>query len=508
METEKYILAVDIGTTSTKAIIFNQNGQLISKSSYGYSMHTPQPAWSEQDPDEIFEAVIQSMKDSIEKSGISRKDLVGVTFSSAMHSLIAMDENGNNLTQCITWADNRSAAYTEKLKEEWNGYSIYQRTGTPLHPMAPLSKILWFKYENKEIYEKTAKWISIKEYVFYQFFGEYIVDYSIASATGLFNLRELDWDQEVMRLLGLTKNHLSQPVQTTYQVTGLKKKWQEYLGFDKSLPFVIGASDGVLANLGVGAIDPRITAISIGTSGAVRKVTRKPVTDERGRTFCYVLAEDLWVIGGAINNGGLVFQWIKDHLANCEAEEAQKKGIDSYEYLLKMADEVQPGSEGLIFMPYLTGERAPYFDAHARGVFFGLSIHHQKRHMIRSALEGVIYQLYNVFQIIEELTEPSVEVKANGGFARSTLWSQMMADVFSVKVKIPEIYESSAYGAAKLGFYSLGILSSLIDSDDSSSMKEFEPIKENSRVYQELIEIFIRLYLHLHSEFKQIVKHQ
>lgn len=507
MKVKKYILAVDIGTSSTKAVVFDNNGTYISKESVTYPMHSPKPSWSEQDPEEVFNAVVDSIKEVIKKGDINKDNIIGISFSSAMHSLIAIDESGNNLTQCITWADNRSIQYTEQLKNNWDGYEIYRRTGTPLHPMAPLSKILWFKHENIEVYNKTSKWISIKEYVFYKFFGEFLVDYSIASGTGIFNLTNLNWDEDVLQLLGITKDNLSTPVPTTYQVIGLLKEWQEVLGINENTPFIIGAADGVLANLGVGAIKSNVTAITIGTSGAVRKVTNKPVTDKNGRIFCYALTENLWVVGGAINNGGIVFQWIRDRLASLEVETALKNGIDPYEYLTEIANGVKAGSEGLIFLPYLTGERAPHWNANARGVFFGISNHHQKSHMIRAALEGVIYQLYSVYQILEELTGYSGEIRANGGFARSDLWSQIMADVFALKVKIPEIYESSAYGAAKLGLYSLGILISL-DSDEPSSMRELTPHKEDTIVYQGLYGIFSRLYTNINNEFEEIIKYQ
>lgn len=507
MEDTKYILAVDIGTTSTKAVVFDKDGNFISQASFGYPMYTPKSSWSEQDPEEIFAAVTNSINKAIENGNIDRAKLIGISFSSAMHSLIALDESGNTLTQCITWADNRSIQYTERLKHDWDGFGIYRRTGTPLHPMAPLSKILWFKHENTDVYNKAAKWISIKEYVFYKLFGEFLIDYSIASGTGLFNIYNMDWDEEVLSLLGITKENLSRPVSTTYQITGLLKEWHDKLGLNENIPFIIGAADGVLANLGVGAIKENVTAITIGTSGAVRKVTNKPVTDINGRIFCYALTENLWVLGGAINNGGIVFQWIRDELASLEVEKAIKQNIDPYLYLSEIADSVKAGSEGLIFLPYLTGERAPHWNANARGVYFGLSNHHQKSHMIRAALEGVIYQLYSVYQILDELTGNSEEIRANGGFARSDLWSQIMADVFGIKVKIPEVYESSAFGAAKLGLLSLGVLSSL-DSEESSSMREFTPHKENSIVYQGLYGIFSRIYSNIHKEFEEIIKYQ
>ncbi len=251
-----------------------------------------------------------------------------VSFSSAMHSLIAVDEALRPLTPCITWADNRSAGYVKPVKEQLNGHEIYMRTGTPIHPMSPLLKLLWFRDHRPELFAAAYKFIGIKEYVFARLFGEYVIDHSLASATGLFNLRSLDWDSEATALCGVRREQLSRPVPTTHVMQGLRAEDAARLGLAADTPFVVGASDGVLANLGAGAFEPGIYSVTIGTSGAVRGVVREPVTDPKGRLFCYALKEDFWVVGGAINNGGIMFRWVRDQLATAEAEEGRRRGMD------------------------------------------------------------------------------------------------------------------------------------------------------------------------------------
>lgn len=501
----KYMMGVDIGTTSTKAVIFNNEGKAISRFGVEYPLHTPTPATAEQDPEEIFQAVITVMKNSLLEANVSGMDVRFVSFSSAMHSLIVMDADGNPLTRSITWADNRSAEYAEKLKNEYNGHDIYLRTGTPIHPMSPLVKLLWLKNEHSELLHPQNKLISIKEYVFYRLFGEYVIDYSIASATGMFNLKNLDWDEEALQVAGVKREQLSKPVPTTESMKGLAPEFSKLTGLSVDTPFVVGASDGVLSNLGVNAIEPGVVAVTIGTSGAIRAVTDRPVTDPKGRIFCYALTDKHWVIGGPVNNGGMIFRWVRDELANAEVETAKRLGIDPYEVLTKIAATVPPGSNGLLFHPYLAGERAPLWNANARGSFFGLGMHHKKEHMIRAVLEGVMMNLYSVLLALEELIGTPTRVQATGGFARSVLWRQMLADVFDQEVTIPESFESSCLGAVVLGMYGFGEMESLSEVKQMvGSIHSHQPNKEATAAYRELMPIFIRLPRLLENEYNAI----
>lgn len=500
-----FMIGVDIGTTSTKAVLFSEDGKIIAKHHMEYPLFTPAPSTAEQDPEEIFQAVITTIKETVKKSRVNPAEIVGVSFSSAMHSVIAVTKEGKPLTNCITWADNRSAKWAEKIKKEMNGHSVYMRTGTPVHPMSPLSKILWLRREQPDIFSKTHKFISIKEYIFYKLFHQYIVDYSIASATGMFNLEEMDWDDEALEIAGITREQLSKPVPTTYRIQDPDHRYRAEMGILPSTPFVVGASDGVLSNLGVNAIQPGVVAVTIGTSGAIRTVVNHPVTDPKGRIFCYALTENHWVIGGPVNNGGMIFRWLRDELCAPEVETAKRLGVDAYSLLTEIASRVSPGSDGLIFHPYLSGERAPLWNADARGSFFGLSMHHKKEHMIRAVLEGVVFNLYSVLLALEELIGLPKRVQATGGFARSELWRQILADVFNQEVTVPESFESSCLGAAVLGLYALKKIDSLdVVSNMVGAVHQHVPIPENVEVYRELMPIYIRLSRRLEEEYTSI----
>ncbi|GGG92737.1 gluconokinase [Staphylococcus pragensis] len=506
----KYMIGVDIGTTSTKSVLYDENGQFIMKHNIGYPLHTPNVDVSEENPDELFDAVLMTVKYVVREAGVKKEDIKLISFSAQMHSLVALDAQHSRLTESITWADNRASKYAERITQEHNGHEIYQRTGTPIHPMSPLSKIFWMKHEQPEIYNQTAMFADIKTYIFYQLFEQYVIDYSMASATGMFNLEQLDWDEEALNLLGISRNQLPKLVPTTHILTGMKKRYATLMGIDENTPIVVGASDGVLSNLGVNSFKKGEVAVTIGTSGAIRTVINKPRTDYKGRIFCYVLDEDHYVIGGPVNNGGVILRWLRDELLASEVETAKRLGVDPYDVLTKIASRVKPGAEGLIFHPYLAGERAPLWNADARGSFFGLTLSHQKEHMIRAALEGVLYNLYTVYlALVEVMNETPSTIKATGGFAKSEVWRQMMADIFDTDLIVPESYESSCLGACVLGLKALGEIEdfSIIEKMVGTT-NAHQPNQETVKVYQQLVSIFINLSRSLEERYAEIADFQ
>lgn len=492
----QYFLGIDIGTTSTKAIVFDEEGKTVSKSAIEYSIYSPRPDFREQNPDEILEAVIGTLKESIKQANINVNDLKFISFSSMMHSIIAVDINGDPLTQCIIWNDNRSISYVEQFKKNGKGRELYLKTGTPTHPMSPLYKLMWLKDNEPEVYNKAHKFISIKEYVFYKFFHEYIVDYSVASATGMFNIFNLKWDEEVLGLLKLHEKKLSKPVPTTYVISNLDVEICTRTGLAKQSIFVIGASDGCLANLGSNAIESGVAAATIGTSGAVRVVFDKPVTDEKERVFCYYLSENKYVVGGAINNGGIVYRWFRDEFAGTEKEQAKKLNIDPYVLLNEKIEKTTPGSEGLIFLPFLTGERAPYWNANLRGAYLGISDNHGKSHFARALIEGICYDMNDVLDAVKNLVGEVKCIYANGGFTRSKDWVQMLCDIFNVNVVISDNYESSCIGAVMLGMLAVGKVEKLEQCRYLVKESEVFEVNEETR----------ETYKKLYSYYKQSIE--
>ena len=506
----KYMIGVDIGTTSTKSVLYDENGQFIMKHNIGYELHTPNVDVSEENPDELFDAVLMTVKYVIREANIAKEDIKLISFSAQMHSLVAMDEQHQRLTENITWADNRASKYADRINQQHDGFNIYRRTGTPIHPMSPLSKIFWMKHEQPDIFNRTAMFADIKTYILYQLYETYVIDQSMASATGMFNLEQLDWDDDVLNLLGITRQQLPELVPTTHILKGMKKRYATLMGVDENTPVVIGASDGVLSNLGVNSYRKGEVAVTIGTSGAIRTVIDKPRTDDKGRIFCYVLTDEHYVIGGPVNNGGVILRWLRDEILASEVETAKRLGVDPYDVLTQIASRVKPGADGLIFHPYLAGERAPLWNADARGSFFGLTLSHKKEHMIRAALEGVLYNLYTVYlALIEVMNETPSTIKATGGFAKSEIWRQMMADIFDTHLSVPESYESSCLGACVLGMKALGEIDDFsVIEQMVGTTNEHQPDSEIVDIYQQLVSIFINISRSLTDTYSEIAAFQ
>ncbi len=500
-----YVIAIDIGTTSTKALLVNRHGAIIASHYTEYALHQPMIDRAEQDPQEIYSAVRSCIHHLTRKTMISTKQVICVSFSSAMHSILAIDHTFQPLTACMTWADQRSASMVKSLYKEGIGHYMYLRTGTPFQAMSPLTKIMWLREHDKVTYQKTFKYIGIKEFVFLQLFQQFVIDISLASATGMFNMEHLDWDDEALALAGIQRHQLSEIVPVTHAMRGLQIEDASFLGLDVNTPFIIGSSDGVLANLGSGAIIPESYAISIGTSAAIRSMVASPTIDPNGSLFCYALHENMWVVGGAINNGGIVLRWLRDQFATEFTYEARMQGKDPYDYFMEIIDQVPVGSDGLLFLPMLTGERAPYYHAHSRGMYFGIALHHQKNHMMRAAVEGMLIGISTIVDRLQKVTGPPKRILASGGFTRSSIGVQMLCDILGSNVTISESVESSALGAAWIGLYARGEVTHLHDAMTWSSMKRtFEFDAANHLIYEHLSDIHRSLYQHVQEDYKKI----
>ncbi len=496
------IIGLDIGTSSTKAIAFDHGGTIITQYNVTYPILSPQTGYYEQDPMQIHEACVRSVSEVMDaiKNCKQEHRLEGIAVSSAMHGLIAMDEKGNHLTNCIIWADTRSQDIADNLKGTPAGQNLFRQTGTPIHPMSPLCKLIWMNKHMPTVFNETHKFIGIKEYLFFQLFHAYVIDYSIASATGLLDIHTLHWSKLALSEVGITDKHLSSLVSVDYVMKVedevIAQRWKIPVG----TPFVIGASDGCLANLGVGATKPGVASLTVGTSGAIRVMTDRSNTDAKERVFSYILRPGEFVVGGAINNAGVVRNWFKDQFMSELSQSSLS--TDSSALFDNEIRSVPPGSDGLIFLPYLTGERAPYWDAKAKGLYFGIQLQHRRAHFARAMIEGMLFALYNVGIALEETTQPIETIYASGGLARSVLWVQMLADVFNKPVFVKENVESSAWGAAIVGMEALGINGAYLSPNtiDTYSTR-YLPDENNHRIYMENFQKFERLYLKLKEEF-------
>jgi gluconokinase len=440
------LLGVDIGTTNLKALaIDTATGQLIAHATRPVDTLTPKTGWAEQDPEAIWQLLTEVLAEVNTELATTGATLDGVCFSTAMHSLMAVDGAGKPLTNALIWSDNRAAREAADLRR---GHpDVAKAIGVPIHPMLPFCKLAWFNAHNPRLLKRATRWISFKEYIWHKLTGRYEIDYAMAGATGLFSNATRTWHSPALALAGVRAEQLSAPVSTSHRIGYVPAKGQVGL-FPANTPLVIGASDGCLANLGAGAIGPGVTTITIGTSGAVRRTSPRPVRDER--LFSYLLhartpsETDLYAVGGPTNNGANVLEWLSEKLVQ-----------QAPETVLAEAANVPAGSDGLLFRPYLQGERAPLWDATVRGSYHGVDWQHTRAHFARAALEGVLFNLRRTELLLARHAGPTRVIHANGGFARSAFWVQLMADIFGVPVRLNASNESGAIGAVKMAQYAL-----------------------------------------------------
>ncbi len=439
------VLAIDIGTTSTKALVVTEQGEERYAERVSYTTHHSKHSFAEQNPEEIYDAVCQLLRDCPTKV---KEEISAVSFSSAMHSIMAVNEKGEALTPLIIWSDLRSTQESALLRDTPGMIELLAETGTPIHPMSPLCKIMWLRNNQPEVFTGAYKFIGIKEYIWFRFFQVYEVDFGVASATGLFLTGMLTWFDTALALAGIDATRLSQPVSVFHQRSLSNQRLLKDFGLNKSLPCIIGSNDGCLANLGSEAMQPEVLSLTIGTSGAVRRVVGKKLPDSMGRIFRYHLDDEVLIEGGATNNGAALLSWYTKNFI--------KEEIDASTFISR-ACSVSAGADGLLFVPYVFGERAPIYNTEASGVFFGIRYYHTTEHFMRAILEGIGFALFSIADVLKENSGPYDTISASGGFTQSPEWVQIVADIFGKPVCVTKHDDASALGAAMLAFQVLQI---------------------------------------------------
>lgn len=481
----KYVLGIDIGTGSVKAVSVNLRSEPVYVSRRHYPVYSARPGYSEQDPDLIWRAFRDCIQEAIERH---KESPLAICLSSAMHSLIPVDSNGDKLSDMMTWADSRSEAIAARLKSSPEAKEIYEITGMPLHAMSPLCKITWIRENDPGLFGRTYKFISIKEYIWFKLFGEYTIDYSVACAAGMFDIGKLQWSEKVMQIAGISEQHLSKPVDTDYSVPGAGLLKNVLPGIPGTVRFVIGASDGCLANLGSFALSEGVAALTIGTSGAVRIALRSPFIHPEGNTFSYYLDKEHFICGGPVNNGGNLLDWLMKDFLGKTPDEA------GFEDLFRQIDSVRPGSEELIFLPYLHGERAPVWDSKSCGTFFGVRSCHGQAHFSRAVLEGLCYALYDVLLEVNRHLKPAIQINVSGGFVHSQTWMQILADICGIKLSVSQTEDASAVGAAFLAMKVMGLNIGDYPVPDQADQRIIEPDMSNHDLYRRNFLVFKSLY--------------
>lgn len=492
----KYIIGMDVGTTATKGTLYDENGQSIAEMQQGYPLIQDKVDQAEEDLNLIFDAVQDVIFTLAKKvSG----EIAAISWSSQMHSLIGLDENKQLLTNSITWADNRAEYVVEEAKSSGLAQQIYERAGMPIHPMAPIYKLIWLKQKHEELYRKVKYWLGIKEYLIFRLTGKMAIDIPMAAGTGLLNLQTLTWDPELLRAVEIDSEQLPELMQPVAIVGTILPEYSQKLNLHDT-QIVLGASDGYLSTIGIGVLDQHSYALNVGTSGAVRTITRQPVLDKKARFFCYAVDEKQYLLGGPVNNGGISFAWAKNVILSSE---------DTAEDFLNLAQTVPAGSAGLLFLPYLGGERAPIWDANARGSFVGLTRNHTKPQMARSVLEGIIFNLLGASHALTENIGKPKAIRITGGFVKSDFVRQMLADVFNVPIVTLNNDQSGTFAAMFLARLALGLSKDMAEINDYINEERiYFPQEKNVQVYQELLPIYNDLVHSIQEHYEKIAKFQ
>lgn len=488
----EYMIGLDIGTTSVKAVLFTTGGKVVLETEQLVTTLYPNPGWVEQDPAEVEQACMTVLKDMFAQSTDKKEQILGIGISCAQHSLICVDQNGEHLSNMLIWSDGRSSDQAEKLMHTQDGKRIFMETGTPIHPMSSLLKLLWMKENDYEPYHKATYFMTMKEYLLFKWYGVRIVDPGMAASTGLLNLKTLDWSEQALEMTGARKEQLSQVVPPTEILREMNPQLAKEIGIPEDFPMVIGSGDAALANLGSGAILPGELNISLGTSGALRQFTKGAPINESAETYTYTFNNDFSIIGGPTNNGGNTLQWALE-LFNFKG---------SFNEFLEGAGNIHAGADGILFHPYLSGERAPLWNRRSRGNLFGLTIEHSQDHIVRAILEGITFNLYQIGISLEKVAGKPEKITVNGGLTRSEVWLQILADVFGQDIYVSETHQNAAWGAAWTALVAIGKASSF------SAIKESLPkervVKSNSQnhqLYQEIFKQYVKIGENLKVHF-------
>jgi xylulokinase len=453
-----YLLGIDVGTTGSKALLVDAHGAVKTSATTEYPMVTPQPLWAEQNPDDWWAATIASIHQVLAKSGVQPDQVAGIGLTGQMHGLVLLDAHADVLRPCIMWNDQRTAPQCAAITQKVGAESVLRLTGNPILPGFTAPKIAWVREHEPEVYARAAKVLLPKDYARYRLTGSFFSEVSDASGTSLFDVGRRRWSEDMLRALDLPRDWLPEVTESPVVSARVSADAASQTGLLEGTPVVGGGGDQAAQAVGTGIIAEGLVSATLGTSGVVFAASDTYRVEPGGvlHAFCHAVP-GMWHLMGVMLSAAGSFRWYRDTLGDFERLKADETGRDAYDLLTEAAAEVPPGCEGLLFLPYLTGERTPYPDPNARGVFFGLTLRHGKAHMTRAVLEGVTYGLRDSLELMRALGLSIQQVRASGGGARSPLWRDMLADVFDTEIVTVAVTEGAAYGAALLAGVGAGV---------------------------------------------------
>jgi len=504
----EYLMGIDVGTSGVKTVIIDREGAIVSSGTVEYPLLTPRPGWAEQNPADWWSATVRCIKNSLKKSAVNSRNIKGIGLTGQMHGSVFLDGKNNVIRPAILWCDQRTAKECAQITETVGEKRVFEITCNPVLTGFQAPKIIWMRNNESALYKRIAKVLLPKDYIRFMMTGEFATDVSDASGTSLLDVKNRRWSDEILDKLNLSITLLPCCFESP-EITGhITKEVSQTTGLAERTPVVAGAGDQAAGGVGSGIVQEGLVSVSLGTSGVVFAHSEKVFVDPKGRlhTFCHAVPGK-WHLMGVMLSAGGSFRWLR----NMFFSDADKKSGNAYEAMTFLAKKVSPGSEGLVFLPYLTGERCPYPDPNARGVFFGLSLKHGKEHIVRAVMEGVAFGLKDSVRIMEEIGVPAGErFRISGGGGKSILWRRMIADIFNSDTVRLTVEEGPSYGAAVLAGAGTGIYKDVVSAckrmikeDEKSLLK---PDRGNTAVYGRYYKVYNDLYSSLEKQFDNLAE--
>lgn len=493
-----HLLGIDLSTTGAKALLVDREGRVVGSATTPLNLSTPYPLWSEQDPHEWWTATASSIKQALVGANVSGENIAAIGLTGQMHGLVLLDEQGQVLRPAILWNDQRCGAECDEIRARVGREKLVQITGNDALTGFTAPKILWVEKHEPEVYRRIRHILLPKDYIRYKLTGVHAMDKADGSGTILFDLRRRTWSSQLLDLLNISADWLP-PTFEGHETTGeVTREVAELTGLRAGTPVVAGGGDQAAGAVGVGVVRPGSMAVTLGTSGVVFAATESALIEPAGRlhAFCHAVP-DRWHLMGVMLSAAGSLQWYHDKFA-CDT---------TFDHLVNEASQIRPGSEGLIFLPYLSGERTPHPDPFARGAWIGLTARHSRAHLTRAVLEGVAFGLKDIFNLMKDVGLGSVEqIRLSGGGAKSSLWRQILADIFEADLGTVNTTEGAAYGAALLAGVGAGVWP---DVDTACAQTIFvsdrvSPNSETSKTYQAAYRVYQSLYPALKPTFASL----
>ncbi len=492
-----YLIGIDVGTSGTKTVLFDEEGKAIASVTEEYPLHTPHPGWTEQEPEDWWQATVNSIKGVLSKSSVSPGDIKGIGLSGQMHGSVFLDDMNQVVRPAILWNDSRTADACSEITEKIGEKRLLELASNPALTGFTAPKAVWLKNKEPENFQRTKKLVLPKDYVRFRLTGEIAMEVSDGAGTLLFNVAQRNWCNEILDELGIPPEWMP-PMNESTDVCGtITSEVADLTGLKPGTPVVGGGADNACGATGTGVVVEGRVLSSLGTSGVVLAPSQTCQTDPEGRvhTFCHSVP-NRWYLMGVVLSAGMSLRWYRDVVADSERAEGDQSGRDPYDILTLLADQAPVGSEGLIFLPYLTGERTPHKDPYARGGFIGLTIRHQRSHLIRAVLEGITFAMRDSLEIIRSLGVDIQEIRATGGGAKSTFWKQMQADIYGCEIATISSDQGPAFGAAIMAGVGTGVYASIPEACDAiiSVVERTEPNMARMKEYNDYYEVYRALY--------------